>query len=211
MMKRDWEVWDEKTVDFIEQTWGSPTKGNPIRHQRLIETVSTHIEGGSVLDVGCGLGHLYPYLEPKIETYLGVDSSPVMIKRAQSHFGEHLFVVGDAYDLSPQPMMDTVVCCDVVKHVPETWPILEQLWSKANKHVILVTNIGPIQRTKKTPKGDGKYLIYRFETTSNLMTLFHKLSNLETVKVIPFKGTKNTVIFKLNKKGKLFEDSMDDT
>ena len=200
-MKRDWEVWNEKTVDFIEETWGSPTKGNPIRHQKLIETVSKHIEDGSVLDVGSGLGHLYNYLKPKIKTYLGVDSSPAMVKRAQSHFGKHLFVVGDAYDLSPQPMMDTVVCCDVVKHVPETLPILEQLWSKANKQVILVTNIGPVQMIKKTPQGNGKYLIYRVETLDNLTSLFRKLPNLGNVEQIPFEGTKNTVIFKLNKAG----------
>lgn len=200
MPERPWEVWDENTAKELEQAWGPPTKGKNTRHQQLVKTVSKLILGKSVLDVGCGLGHLYGVIRGKVGIYLGVDSSPVMIRRAQSYFGKSLFVVGDAYDLSPLPSADTVICLDVVKHVPETWPILRQLWSKARKCVILVTNVGPRQHTRKTPHPEGTYLIYRAETIDNLMALFKKLSDVGAIDQIPFNSTKGTVIFRVHKR-----------
>ena len=146
------------------------------------------------------MGHLYGVIKDNFETYLGVDSSPTMIRRAHSYFDKSLFAVGDAYDLSTIPSADTVICLDLVKHVPETWLILDQLWSRAIKCVILVTNVGPKQYTRKTPRPNGKYLIYRVETIDNLMALFKKLPNLGKINQNPFKGTKGTVIFRLHKK-----------
>lgn len=197
MSKRPWEVWDEEEAAGLERAWGSP-EGGKGRHQALVEVVAGLIEGGSVLDIGCGLGHLYGALKSKergIESYVGVDSSPAMVEKATSYFGEGLFSVGDAYDLSDLACADTVVCLDVVKHLPETWPVLEQLWSKAGKCVILVTNVGEKQHTRETSAGEGKYLIYRVETIENLMRLFNKLPSLGKVEQIPFNDAKGTVIF----------------
>jgi len=87
----------------------------------------------------------------------------------------------------------------VVKHIPETWPVLKELWSKAREQVILVTNVGLKQYTRKTPQKGGKYLIYRVETVKNLMSLFNKLLDIKKVEQIPFNGTKGTVIFRLHK------------
>lgn len=199
MSEKPWEVWDEEEATNLESAWGSP-KGGKGRHQALIEMVAGLIKGTSVLDVGCGLGHLYGTLKKlDIETYFGVDSSPAMIKKARSHFVKGLFSIGDAYDLSPLPSADTVVCLDVVKHIPETWPVLEQLWSKARKCVILVTNIGEKQHTRKTPARGGKHLIYRVETVKNLMKLFKRLSGVGEIEQFVFDKKKNTVIFRIVK------------
>lgn len=202
MTERPWEIWDKEEVNNIERAWGSP-EGGKGRHQALIERVVGLIKGKSVLDVGCGLGHIYGALKHAkkvdIETYFGIDSSPAMVEKASSHFGGGLFSVGDAYDLSALSCADTVVCLDVVKHLPETWPVLEQLWSKAEKCVILVTNVGEKQQTRKTPAGGGKYLIYRVETVENLMTLFNRLSDVGKIEQFVFDGKKNTVIFRVER------------
>ena len=39
--------------------------------QRAIE--GRQISGGSLIDVGCGTGGLWPYLEPRFSSYTGVD------------------------------------------------------------------------------------------------------------------------------------------
>jgi 2-polyprenyl-3-methyl-5-hydroxy-6-metoxy-1,4-benzoquinol methylase len=202
-MSREWEVWDEDMADQLERVWESPAKGR--RHQALVEAVSKLILGKSVLDVGCGMGHLYRAIKDEVETYLGVDSSPAMIKKAHLRFDESLFVVGDAYDLSTFPSADTVVCLGVLEHVPEAWPILEQLWSKAKRCIILVTDVGPKQHIIKTPRKGGKYLINRIEAIENLMSLFKKLPSLGKVENYPWHHPsfpnigKGTTIFVLNK------------
>jgi len=201
LSERPWEVWDKEEAANLESAWGSP-EGGKGRHQALVERVAGLIKGTSVLDVGSGLGHLFGALSAKevdIETYAGVDSSPAMVEKATSYFGEGLFSVGDAYDLSLLACADTVVCLDVVKHLPETWPVLEQLWSKAVKFVILVTNVGPNQYTRKTPRAGGKHVIYRVETIKNLMVLFKRLPNMKKVEQFPFNGSKGTVIFRVEK------------
>ena len=195
---KDWEIWDEAEVAKIEEAWGSPIAGKG-RHQRLVEKVASLISDMSVLDVGCGLGHLYYLIRNEVQAYLGVDSSHAMIEKARSYFGKSLFVVGDAYDLSSIPSADTVVCLDVVKHVPETWPVLKELWGKARKQVILVTNVGLKQHTRKTPQKGGKYLIYRVETVKNVMSLFEKLPDIGKIEQVPFDGVKGTVIFRVHK------------
>lgn len=203
-MKRNWEIWDKSEVEKLEEEWGSPAKGKQTRHQALLMAVSKLIEG-SVLDVGCGLGHFYGIIRGDVKSsYLGVDSSPEMIKRAKANFSEKLFKIGSAYDLSEVPVFDTVVCIDVVKHVPETWPILEQLWSKAGKQVILVTNTGETPQLRKIMKnrreqGDGKYLIIRTETVRNLMNLFAKLPNVGKTEYCLFDTRKQTNIFRIHR------------
>lgn len=199
MAEKPWEIWSEAEADNLEKAWGPPMRGKG-RHQVLVEKVASLIRGKSVLDVGCGLGHLYGAIKNDVERYLGVDSSPAMVRGARSYFGEGPFKVGSAYDLSSVPIFDTVVCLDVVKHVSETWPILEQLWGKTGKEMILVTNIGEKATVRRTSRGKDKYLIYRVETLANLLKLFQKLPDKGKVEQYKFDDRKGTIIFRVTRR-----------
>lgn len=146
MMSRSWQIWDKPGfAETYSRRWGNPAeppetweRGQRWRTQRAAEL----LEGGSVLDVGAGLGHLYAVLRktrPEVG-YVGVDVSPEMVAYAHHAFPEADFRVGDVYDLSPLPVFDSVACPSVLLHLPDPWdkPIRE-LWSHAAKCLVFTT------------------------------------------------------------------------
>lgn len=69
-----------------------------IRFRQLVKYVP--VEGRSILDAGCGLGDLLPYLYAKSANfkYLGVDINKEFIKLAQEHYEGHKFEAGDPFN-----------------------------------------------------------------------------------------------------------------
>ena len=195
--EKPWEVWDSEQVDELMRLWWGPINGKKGRHQKLMKEVSELITGRTVLDVACGPGYLLSFLKKDIK-YLGVDSSPAMISRARSYKRKASFVLGSAYDLSNFENADTVVCVDLIRHLPETWPVLEQLWMKTLISLILVVEIGVKPRTIKSKRPEGKYLINRIETMPNMMNLFYQLPSLKGIEKINFDNL--SCIFRLWKK-----------
>lgn len=107
-------------------------------HDLLMKKAASLIVGNSVLDVGCGLGHLYEHvtrLNPSIE-YLGLDQSADMLKRARVRHPDARFEQGNIYDMDP-PKFDTVVCLDVLHHQPALYPALSILLKHARKALIV--------------------------------------------------------------------------
>jgi len=78
-----------------------------IRFRELVKDVP--LDGKSVLDAGCGMGDLLPYLYAKSTSfrYLGVDKNPGFIEIAKKRYEGHSFKVGD-------PFKDRVGDFDVV-------------------------------------------------------------------------------------------------
>lgn len=143
-------------------------------------TAASLLEGSTVLDVGCGVGHLYPFVKPLVSEYLGVDTSDEMLKFAKQFFPGVRFEHGDVYDLSPLGVFDTVYCLSTMIHLPEIEAPIRELW----KHVgrALVFNI-PIEKKrviKKRPYKNG-YLIYHGESWENILEAVNKLDNVEAV------------------------------
>jgi SAM-dependent methyltransferase len=68
-----------------------------MRFRELIKDVP--LDGKSVLDAGCGMGDLLPYLYAKSASfkYLGVDQSQDFVKIASRRYEGHSFKVGDAF------------------------------------------------------------------------------------------------------------------
>lgn len=68
-----------------------------IRFKNLIRDIE--VEGRSVLDAGCGMGDLIPYLYTRASRfdYLGVDINPGFIAIAKKRYKGHRFEVGDPF------------------------------------------------------------------------------------------------------------------
>jgi len=68
-----------------------------IRFKNLVKDIE--VEGRSVLDAGCGMGDLIPYLYTRADhfEYLGVDINPGFVEIAKKRYTGHAFEVGNPF------------------------------------------------------------------------------------------------------------------
>jgi SAM-dependent methyltransferase len=73
------------------------------------------LTGRSVLDVGCGVGDFYPFLQGAAPSaqYHGMDISPAMVRRASERFPEGRFEVADLLEGPAEMRWDHVVAFGV--------------------------------------------------------------------------------------------------
>ncbi len=69
-----------------------------IRFRELVKDVP--VDGKSIMDAGCGLGDLLPFLYAKSVNfrYIGYDRKPEFIDEAKKHFEGHDFKIGDPFN-----------------------------------------------------------------------------------------------------------------
>lgn len=69
----------------------------------------------TILDVGCGLGHLYPYLRERFHEfeYTGIDILEDMVISAQRRFPEAKFVHADIFAFKPERKFDYILAVGV--------------------------------------------------------------------------------------------------
>lgn len=61
----------------------------------LLDRVATHADGGAVVEVGCGPGHVTAYLADAGADATGIDLSPAMVEEARRRFPDGSYQVGD--------------------------------------------------------------------------------------------------------------------
>lgn len=92
-----------------------------IRFRELVKSVP--VEGRSIMDAGCGLGDLLPYLYAKSPDfqYLGVDKNKEFIKIAKQRYEGHKFKVGDPFNKTIG-RFDIVISSGVMNGNTKDWP-----------------------------------------------------------------------------------------
>ncbi len=65
----------------------------------LLDRVAAHADGGPVVEVGCGPGHVTAYLAEAGADATGIDLSPGMIEQARARFPDGTYEVGDLRQL----------------------------------------------------------------------------------------------------------------
>lgn len=93
-----------------------------------VEATSHYITPKSlVLDVGCGNGRLFPFVEKLGGLYLGFDSSEELIKISQQKYGKEYFFVGDILKIDQNShntyyiihnTFNVIYCLAVIHHIP---------------------------------------------------------------------------------------------
>ncbi len=79
------------------------------------------LEGGKVLDVGCGNGRMAEVFKIKNVDYLGVDNSEELIKIAQQKYASDKkikFAVDDMVDLKTTGQFDLIIMIAALHHLP---------------------------------------------------------------------------------------------
>lgn len=109
-------------------------------YRRNIATWTLELAPTSILDVGCGPGHLLKYLRSLkyMGSYLGIDLTPTFINFAKKHHEEKNFELGDVRDLrNYKSGFDLVICSHVLDHMLEIARPCYELFHTARKFLIL--------------------------------------------------------------------------
>ena len=103
--------------------------------------------GDRLLDVGCGVGHYYRSLKgrlPEPWEYCGLDATPAYVRLATQLWWNTrpplAFDQGDIFALPyPEASYDTVICCNVLLHLPAIARPLSELVRVARRRVLVRT------------------------------------------------------------------------
>lgn len=182
---RSHEVWDRDRVTHYVETYGTPNKrAECIKKDETVfknrVDAAAMREGDTVLDVGCGIGHMAALLP--MHGYRGIDNSRDMIMAARRYFPTMSFTVGDVYNLSEHEMADTVYALYLLIHLPDMAEPLRQLWGRAKQALIFNLPIHS-DATVSTQRIKDKTLIYHPYTWDEAMKHVSDLENVEQVTV----------------------------
>jgi SAM-dependent methyltransferase len=84
------------------------------RYALMLGLIREHDKPVSILDLGCGLGHLLDFIESHADyrhlRYVGLDISPKYLEAARARHPQHEFILMDVLDNDePLPVFDYVV------------------------------------------------------------------------------------------------------
>jgi glycosyltransferase involved in cell wall biosynthesis len=159
--QRDWEHWNrwsDRRIRQIVRGGLAPAAAGPRR--RLAELLRGL--GGSLLDVGCGPGMLWPYLEPFRPGFrwVGLDATEAMVAAARELFPSVPVHYGDAGDLPfADGSFDVILLRHVLEHLPQ-WLLRRALGEAlrvAAKAVCVDFYLAPVaagqRRTRRVGEG----------------------------------------------------------
>lgn len=91
------------------------------RYKQLVADID--IEGKSVLDAGCGMGDVLPFLYMKADSfgYLGMDVNRDFIEIARKRYDGHRFEVGDPFFGKMRSRFDVVISSGVMNADTKDW------------------------------------------------------------------------------------------
>jgi len=175
---------------FIEKN-GPPNKPKPKTHRKMQKDAG-FLEGSTVLDVGCGIGHLYPYLKDSVEEYVGLDASTDMLKAAESYFPEATWIQGDIYSLEDHvDRFDTVYAISLLIHFQDHEKAIRQLWSRTRSRYVFLIPTGRREEIVKAKPG----LIYHQTTIDNLKLMIRRLPDMDDFALYPLTKIKIRITY----------------
>jgi len=107
-------------------------------HGLLIKKIGELIPSKvSVLDVGCGLCHLYEAIKDKVGLYVGVDKDPRIIKWAKERWPNLKILQRNVYDLNGLDIFDVVTAIGLYSGEPEKPNGIEQMLNHTEIKLII--------------------------------------------------------------------------
>jgi len=159
--ERYWEVWSKDHVDRIEkEVWGEAGLHPRGRHHELVRRHVALIPRGTktILEVGAGMGHLYVEIKTSGYDYLALDSSVAMVEKFKERFPEANVKVGDVFNLGNEPVVDCVICEDVLMHLPDIERPLSELWSRVKAGGTLIVSMRMTEGENLSWKIEREYI-----------------------------------------------------
>jgi SAM-dependent methyltransferase len=192
-MQKKYQSWDKEVALNYIATYGKPS--NPLMAHKVrmnrASSFCNESSGEMLLDIPCGIGHLYPYVKDKF-IYTGIDSSPEMLKIARAFFPEGDFREGDIYNLDDFVKPDIIVCLSLFIHLPNPLLVLKKIKRNFYEKAIIGVQIARRHNYREVKRGD-KILIVRTETMKIVKGWLKEL-NIQNYIIEPVEGNTHYLI-----------------
>ncbi len=110
-------------------------------------------EGETILDIGCGSGHLLYQFRHHFKKLIGLEYSQHRLEHAELNLEEFCFmsIQGTAEDLSTlaSNSIDHVVSADTIEHIPDVYKAAEEMYRVLKPGGLLVINTPNMAFLKK--------------------------------------------------------------
>jgi SAM-dependent methyltransferase len=137
---------------YVKEPWGRGSEasdldyigsiGEIFRYSLLLGYITYFGGRPSILDIGCGKGHLRARMTGiDFARYMGIDQSPVAIEAAQGLADDRTrFVVADVntFDLNG---FDVIVCNEVLYYLPDPAQFLDKVRDELSPGSLLLTSM----------------------------------------------------------------------
>ena len=130
-----YDRFDDKRVKEIFTGWD----GLSGYHGLQVAKCASLLMGNSVLDVGCGICHLYEMLKLNNYTgsYTGTDIEPRVLKLARERYPQLGILEKSVYDLSGLGMYDTVFAIGLYDDPPVSKKSMEEMMNHTNNAIVI--------------------------------------------------------------------------
>jgi len=132
----DYSTFSSSRVKEIFEGWN----GLGGYHGLLIKRCASLFVGETVLDVGCGLAHLYEELMTRRQKpihYCGVDIHPQILQMARERYPDLDIHEKSVYDLSGMETYDTVFAIGLYREIPVRFNGIQQMLDHAENCLVL--------------------------------------------------------------------------
>lgn len=185
-----YQSWDSEVAKNYVVTYGTPShpKGaHKIRMQAAAHIIKfmDYSKHQLLMDIPCGVGHLYPFVKEHFD-YLGIDASNPMLEIARNYFPEAKFIKGNIYDIEEWIAPELIVCLSLFIHLPEPLKILKKIYEITENKAIIGIEIGKREILRYKPRKE-KFLIIRRETMKIVKGWLNEL-NIDNYKLEPIEG-----------------------
>ena len=112
------------------------------KHQRRFRLCASIVQGQTFIDVGCAFGHSTAELAKfHPGTWSGLDFAEEAVLKARKLYPSREFIFSPDYDMHKAcgRQFDSVVCSEVIEHVPNDAGFICQLIRIAGQRIILTT------------------------------------------------------------------------
>jgi SAM-dependent methyltransferase len=134
--------WETTQAQNYSQLFGE-SRTPSTDHAGRMQTAASLLQGAhTILDVGCGIGHLLSALPSEVD-YLGVDGSEAMLAQARLAWPERTFVCRDILALDDIGAYEAVCNQSVLIHLSEARKPLQHMWTHTTTWLVFSLPIGP--------------------------------------------------------------------
>ena len=130
-----YEKYNDERLGEIFNAWDGLGGYHGLQIKEVASLISPY---NSLLDVGCGTGHLYEAVKP--EKYTGFDVEPRVVELAKNRHPSLDIRLGDALDMDEYGIYDVVAAIGLFSSEPNTIDIIDNMYAHANKRVIFTIN-----------------------------------------------------------------------